>query len=192
MTSYGKRLRRGLVRAGVWRLPPIEVPAMKRGKRTDLGMKPEGIKLAPNPRDPLYFETSTTLPVDFHSFRRAFASALAEAGVNVQHAMHLTAHSDPRVHARYVMRTTAMRAIPEAAIPRLAPGPLLGPGDDDSRPEEASPAGRIVITSDDSPEDGPGVWGAKAVTIQHSSAKLAPAAGLEPATRRLTAACSTN
>ncbi|MEO6419640.1 MAG: tyrosine-type recombinase/integrase, partial [Polyangiaceae bacterium] len=61
-----------------------------------------------------------TLPVDFHSFRRAFASALAEAGVNVQHAMHLTAHSDPRVHARYVMDTVAMRTIPEAALPPVA------------------------------------------------------------------------
>jgi hypothetical protein len=26
--------------------------------------------------------------------------------------MHLTAHSDPRAHARYVMRTTAMQSIP--------------------------------------------------------------------------------
>jgi hypothetical protein len=33
--------------------------------------------------------------------------------------MHLTAHSDPRVHARCVMRTTAMRSIPEAAVPKL-------------------------------------------------------------------------
>ena len=40
--------------------------------------------------------------------------------MNVQHAMHLTAHSDPRVHARYVMQTSAMRAIPKAAIPRLS------------------------------------------------------------------------
>ena len=62
-----------------------------------------------------YYETASTLPVDFHSFRRAFA----EAGVNVEHAMHLTAHSDPRVHARYVMDTVAMRTIPEAALPRL-------------------------------------------------------------------------
>ena len=34
--------------------------------------------------------------------------------MNVQYAMHLTAHSDPRVHARYVMRTAAMRTIPDA------------------------------------------------------------------------------
>jgi integrase len=143
MTGYAKRLRRGLLRAGVLRWPPVEVPATRSGTRTDLGQRAEGTKIAPNPRDPLYFETATTLPVDFHSFRRAFASALAEAGVNVQHAMHLTAHSDPRVHARYVMRTTAMRSIPEAAIPRLGAGPLLVAA-------EGSAVLRIVTAGDDS------------------------------------------
>ncbi len=141
LTSYAKRLRRALIRACIWRLRPVEVPATKSGTRTDLGQSAPGTKLAPNPRDPLYFETATTLPVDFHSFRRAFASALAEAGVNVQHAMHLTAHSDPRVHARYVMRTSAMRAIPEAALPRLPVGALA---DARRRP-------RNVTDRDDSP-----------------------------------------
>ena len=74
--------------------------------------------------DPLYSETPTTLPVDFHSFRRAFNTALAEAGVNVQHAMHLAGHSDTKTHMRYVMQTTAMGRIPAAAVPRLAPGSL--------------------------------------------------------------------
>jgi Phage integrase family len=100
-------------------MPPVDVPATKPGMRTDLGKHAQGTKLAPNPRDPLYFETATTLPVDFHSFRRAFASALAEAGVNVQHAMHLAGHTSPLVHQRYVMRPEAMRSIPEAALPRL-------------------------------------------------------------------------
>jgi integrase len=117
--TYAARLRRDLFRAGAYRLPPVEVPARKPGQRTDLGKSVTGTKLAPNPRDPLYFETATTLPVDFHSFRRAFASALAEAGVNVQQAMHLAADSDPKVHARYVMGTAAMRAVPDAALPRL-------------------------------------------------------------------------
>jgi integrase len=118
--TYAKRLRRELFRAGVWRARPIEVPATASGTRTDLGKQARGSQLAPNPRDPLYFETETTLPVDFHSFRRAFSTALAEAGVNVQHAMNLAAHSDPRVHARYVMRTAAMRTVPAAALPVLA------------------------------------------------------------------------
>ena len=80
LTSYAKRLRKGLLLAGVVRRPPIEVPATKSGTRTDLGRRAAGTKLAPDPSDPLYLETETTLPVDLHSFRRAFASALAEAG----------------------------------------------------------------------------------------------------------------
>ena len=140
----------------MWRLQPVEGPATKPGTRTDLGKRAKGPKLSPNPRDPLYFETATTLPVDFHSFRRAFNTALAEAGVNVQHAMHLASHSDPKAHARYVMRTAAMRAIPDAALPRL-PG-ALPLGDHDDRTEDAdvaSPAkapgpARIVTVRDDS------------------------------------------
>jgi integrase len=117
--THAARLRRELFRAGVYRMAPVAVPATSPGTRTDLGKSAAGTKLAPNARDPLYYETEVTLPVDFHSFRRAFASALAEAGVNVQHAMRLTAHSDPKVHARYVMATEAMRAIPDAALPAL-------------------------------------------------------------------------
>jgi Phage integrase family len=161
---------------------PSRSRATKGGTRTDLGRSAPGAKLAPNPRDPLYFETATTLPVDFHSFRRAFASALAEAGVNVQHAMHLTAHSDPRVHARYVMRTSAMRTIPEAAIPRLGPGPLVARhGQDLSRSIEGSDAVRIVMTSDDSLKSDGQAEGANALSLRHSLVRLAPAAGLETA-----------
>ena len=108
---------------------PVEVPTVRPGQRTDLGKPSEGTKLAPNPLDPLYFETGTTMPVDFHSFRRAFNTALAEAGVNVQHAMHLASHSDAKVHSRYVMSTKAMRTIPDAALPPVPLGPLAEASD---------------------------------------------------------------
>jgi integrase len=122
--TFAARLRRNLFAAGVVRMPPVEVPFVKPGTRTDLGKKsPQATRLAPNPRDPLYNETATTLPVDFHSFRRAYNTALAEAGVNVQQAMHLAGHSDPKVHMRYVQQTATMRRIPEAAVPRLPPWP---------------------------------------------------------------------
>ncbi len=81
-------------------------------------------------KDAIYFETASSLPVDFHSFRRAFNTALAEAGVNVQQAMHLAGHSDPKVHSIYVMSTKRMRRIPEAALPRLGgalPSPVQSP-----------------------------------------------------------------
>jgi integrase len=73
--TFAKRLRAALFRAGVWRLEP-EVPNTSPGTRTDLGCAARGTKLAPNPSDPLYFETAVTRPVDFHSFRRAFNTAL--------------------------------------------------------------------------------------------------------------------
>ncbi len=149
--SYADRLRRDLFRAGVYRLPPVQVPATRPGQRTDLGKLGEGTKLAPNPRDPLYYATPSTLPVDFHSFRRAFNTALAEAGVNVQHAMHLASHADAKVHARYVMSTRAMRTIPDAALPRLPDGPLtdepIGAGNvtdrDDSWPPSLPPPPKL-------------------------------------------------
>lgn len=78
--TFARRLRAALFDAGVYRLTPIEVPATSPGTRTDLGRRAEGTKLAPNPHDPLYSETAVTRPVDFHSFRRAFNTALAEAG----------------------------------------------------------------------------------------------------------------
>ncbi|MFT3769645.1 MAG: tyrosine-type recombinase/integrase [Minicystis sp.] len=124
MNSYAERLRRDLFRAGVVRMPPVEVPIRKQGMRTDLGKRPEGTMLAPNPHDPLYFETPTSLPVDFHSFRRAFNTALATAGVNTQKAMKLAGHSDPKTHMRYVMDAPEMRTIPEAALPRLPAVPI--------------------------------------------------------------------
>jgi len=100
-SAYANRLRRGLVAAGVFRLTPSKVVREVRTGRSKTTRTVH--ELAPDPRDPLYFATASTLPVDFHSFRRAFNTGLADAGVNVQHAMHLAAHSDPKVHARYIM-----------------------------------------------------------------------------------------
>ncbi len=96
----------------------------KPGTRTDLGRSAEGTKLAPDPRDPLYFETPVSLPVDFHSFRRAFNTALADAGVNVQKAMKLAGHSNAATHMRYVMASSEMKTIPDAALPPSVAGTI--------------------------------------------------------------------
>jgi len=96
----------------------------------------------------------TSLPVDFHSLRRAFNTALAEAGVNVQRAMHLASYSDPRVHHRYVMRTKAMQQMPAEALPQLPAGglteaprqPRFVTACDDSR-EESGPRSKILSDS---------------------------------------------
>jgi integrase len=71
-------------------------------------------------RHELHHETPTTLPVDFHSTRRAYATALARIGLNEQTAMVLTGHSDPKVHQRYV-EAASIRALPAAAVPMLDP-----------------------------------------------------------------------
>ncbi len=192
LNSYAKRLRRELFVAGVMRADPIDVPATGRGVRSDLGRKALGTKLAPNPHDPLYFETAVSLPVDFHSFRRAFNTALAEAGVNVQHAMHLAAHSDPKTHMRYVMNTAAMRNVPEAALPRLSVTALVVRERDVSS-TKTGPIDPPIVTSCDDLSVRPRRFARAAIaTARASEETLAPTAGLEPATRRLTAACSTN
>lgn len=71
-------------------------------------------------RHELHHETAHAKPVDFHSFRRSFATALAEAGLNEQRAMRLTGHTSGNVHRRYVMETDEMKQIPAEAVPQLS------------------------------------------------------------------------
>lgn len=90
-TSFAKRLRRDLQRAGLTRRE-------------------------------LFQDTPLTRAVDFHSFRRAFSTALATANVNAQRAVRLAGHSDEKVHMRYVMSTPEMRTIPVEIVPKLPVG----------------------------------------------------------------------
>jgi integrase len=162
--SFAARLRDALFVAGVVRLPLVRIPATHPGTRTDLGKRAAGTKLAPNPADPLYFETATTLPVDFHSFRRAYNTALAEAGVNVQQAMHLAGHSDAKTHLRYVMQTRAMGTVPDAALPSL-PSAL---GFQSSKSSETEAAGTVLRSPVDVSE---AVESSRAVTIAYMARK---------------------
>lgn len=69
-------------------------------------------------RAELYKDTARTRRLDFHSFRRAFATAVANsAEVSMQQAMKLAAHSDPRTHLGYI---TGATEIPDAAVPRMS------------------------------------------------------------------------
>lgn len=118
--SYAASLRRDLLRANVKRhdcLRPIDGRPVTLSEACCENMK----------YDPLFSETVTTRPVDFHSFRRSFSTALAEANVNPQRAMMLTGHTNPNVHARYVMRTHAMKQIPVEALPKVS-AIVLPPG----------------------------------------------------------------
>lgn len=71
-------------------------------------------------RRELHEETATTLPVDFHSTRRAYGQSLARAGLNEQAAMDLTGHSDSKVHRRY-LENVSVRVLPSPAVPALDP-----------------------------------------------------------------------
>ncbi len=67
----------------------------------------------------LFTDTPYTLPVDFHSWRRAFSQALADADVNAQQATTLTGHASLAAHARYLANSGKLRELPEAALPAL-------------------------------------------------------------------------
>lgn len=83
-------------------------------------------------RPDVHHDNEMTRRADFHSFRRAFSTALAVAGVNVQTAMHLASHSDAQVHSLYVMRTTAMQEVPAACVPELPGAAQLAPAGPES------------------------------------------------------------
>jgi len=68
-------------------------------------------------RHEIHHDTVSTRRADFHSFRRAFNTALARAGVNVQTAMQLAGHKDPETHMRYVVPDRL--TVPQSAVPEL-------------------------------------------------------------------------
>lgn len=92
-SSHAKRLRKALWLAGVRR---GETPAQCE----------------------LQTDTAQSRRVDFHSLRRAFNTALADAGVNVQTAMRLAGHRNASTHMRYVLLAERLET-PDAALPRL-------------------------------------------------------------------------
>lgn len=67
----------------------------------------------------LFEETGYTRPVDFHSWRRAFSQALADADVNAQQATALAGHASLSAHARYLANSGKLRRLPEAALPAI-------------------------------------------------------------------------
>ncbi len=132
--SYAKRLRRELLRAGIIRHQCTRSKDAPKRKVSE----PCCERLA---SDPLYSETARTLPVDFHSFRRAFKTACEVAGVGTVHAMHLSGATDIRTHAGYVgSHVPDMQRLPEGVVPRLrGPGETYNPDtiQDDGEPDSS-------------------------------------------------------
>jgi integrase len=77
----------------------------------------------------LFEETPFTLPVDFHSWRRAFTQALADADVTAQQATALAGHASLAAHARYLASSGKLRRVPEAALPGVLALPAPKPSD---------------------------------------------------------------
>lgn len=134
--SHARELRIALWRAGVHRpLPGLPEalaalraaeaavePARSKGRRAwwEAQRVRSKAELAAKALDAVQANTTRTRAVDFHSFRRAYNTALAAAGVNAQQAMKLAGHKDMRTHMRYVELTQrGALPIPEAALPRV-------------------------------------------------------------------------
>lgn len=129
-------------------------------------------------------------PLDFHSFRRAYNTALADANVNVQTAMRLAGHRNASTHMRYVMRTGRL-ATPTAALPALA---NIGSG------RAAKHRVSIVVDAEPQSTNGTSTAGQSAVFTASSGLAsdrelvelIVGHEGLEPSTNGLRIHCSTN
>ncbi len=126
-SSHAEAFRRDLAR--VFGLEVRRLVETKRSNGRKLAMLrwvAADRPLTPRERT-LLEETEYTLPVDFHSWRRAFNQALADAGVNAQQAQALAGHASLAAHERYLRNTEKMRTLPAGALPNLlvpSPGVL--------------------------------------------------------------------
>lgn len=67
----------------------------------------------------LFSSTDLGLQLDFHSTRRAFVQATADAGLNLQQSMKLSGHLTTEAHMVYNERAERPMAIPKAVLPKL-------------------------------------------------------------------------
>jgi site-specific recombinase XerD len=72
-------------------------------------------------RRELFESTDVTLRVDFHSFRRAYATALAEVAADGRLSMLLNGHKSLATRNLYVMRSGTIK-MPESALPKVPLG----------------------------------------------------------------------
>jgi len=134
--SYAKELRAALWAAGVVRPLPGFHEAKSEEARKALCLIQSG--------DSLEYK-----PVDFHSFRRAFATSLAAAGVATPLAMALADHRDASTHARYVkLGQSSSLTIPEHALPQGLSTSLLNQSGSAEENRDSDGAPGKIRTSD--------------------------------------------
>lgn len=117
--SIAKYLRRDLARAfGIE--APLAEPYVRGNGRPDVRYTWKPVREMTDRERELLTDTEFTRATDFHSFRRQFKQALADAGVELQTAMALSGATDAKAHQRYLQNTAKLRAIPAAALPQLS------------------------------------------------------------------------
>lgn len=116
--SHAKAFRRDLQRAfGLEAARVKEVPRKNGRPRLEVSWYTARPMTA---REHELFEvTPQTLPVDFHSWRRAYSQALGDAGVNAQQAKALAGHATMAAHERYLASANKLRVLPPEALPKL-------------------------------------------------------------------------
>jgi hypothetical protein len=134
--SYVEVLRAALWRFGITRPQPGFAEATTDDARRALCELQSGI-------------ARRRSPVDFHSFRRAAATAAGKAAaageLSLRAAMLLTHHSNPAIFAKYQAREDRI-VVPESAVPRImaAPTPLFQSVNYTAQPKTAAKDDREV------------------------------------------------
>ncbi len=123
-SSYAKALREALWAAGIVRPRPgfpeaVERWASLRGAGASAA-ELEAAEASAKALCEIQSGSDETRPLDFHSFRRSFNTALAAAGVNVQMAMALAGHRSASTHMVYVKLAEGALQMPAAALPSLS------------------------------------------------------------------------
>ena len=116
--SHASAMRRDLARA--FGLEEYKIEEIERKDGHKLMVHHWVSKRKPTPREKVLLDgDSNTLPVDFHSWRRAYCQSLADAGVNSQLAQALAGHSTEAAHQKYLRSSERARELPEAARPSI-------------------------------------------------------------------------
>jgi len=116
------------------------------------------------PREVELFEpTEHTDPVDFHSWRRAFTQALANAAVNVQTSAALAGHASLSAHARYLANSSKARAIPAAALPDIQATTWPKPTIDGSNPSDSQGETPMLFSTSE--------WAGQDSNLRHPACK---------------------
>lgn len=92
--------------------PVFTFPAARKSYAADLRA---ALLAAGIDRHELHHDTDRTRRVDFHSFRRAYVTAIARAGLNAQTAMKAAGHRQMSTHMLYAV--PELIEVPAAALP---------------------------------------------------------------------------